>query len=322
LQRGSALGCKVTVVIEQAFDDAAAAWSDACAQAMIVWLARLAHGRAGLRCGRVRGENHCGSQTRDTRHRTLPLVTKPAGHSPMLLPRDRAANNMSNPQVCYSHSRKRGNRAMAQHQDLGSPRKRPTQARARRTVDLILEAAAQILASRGEEELTTNHIAERAGFSIGTLYQYFQNRESILDALIERERENSERHIRAALAKIEPGGITETVREIVRILINSFARHRRVRKRFAISITQLAIARGDQGKLDQIAGVIVRAWRGAGVGADRELNDSEAYVLTLAVLGTLRAAVLENSPRLKTQGFEDALVRLILGFLKNPSMSA
>jgi len=88
---------------------------------------------------------------------------------------------------------------MAGPQDLVPPRKRPTQARAHRTVDLILEAAAQILAHEGEEELTTNRIAERAGFSIGTLYQYFPNRESVLDALIERERDSSDRRIRAAL---------------------------------------------------------------------------------------------------------------------------
>ena len=208
---------------------------------------------------------------------------------------------------------------MAEHQDLVPPRKRPTQVRARRTVDLILEAAAQILARHGEEGMTTNHIAERAGFSIGTLYQYFPNRESVLDALIERERDSSERHIRAALTELEPGGIVETVREIVRILINSFARHGRARKRFAISITRLAVTRGEPARLDLIAGAIVEAWRGSGVRTDRDLDDSEAFVLTRAVLGALRAAVLEDSPRLKTQAFEDALVRLVLGFLRNPA---
>jgi len=225
---------------------------------------------------------------------------------------------MSNPQFSYSHSPHAPEGIMAEHQDLVSPRKRPTQARARRTVDLILEAAAQILARDGEEKLTTNHIAERAGFSIGTLYQYFPNRESILDALIDRERESSDRRIRAALAQIEPGAIAETVREIVRILIGSFARRGRVRKRFAISMTRLAIARGDQTRLDQIAGLIIGAWRDASARAGRDLDDSEVYVLTRAVLGTLRATVLEDSPRLKTRAFEDALVRLILGFLRSP----
>jgi AcrR family transcriptional regulator len=211
---------------------------------------------------------------------------------------------------------------MVEPQDLVPPRKRPTQARARRTVDLILEAAAQILAHEGEDELMTNRVAERAGFSIGTLYQYFPNRESVLDALIERERESSDRRIRAALAEIEPSGITETVRQIVRILINSFARHGRVRKRFAISITRLAVTRGHPTKLDLIAGAIVEAWRDPLLRTERKLSDDEAFVLTRAVLGTLRAAVLEDSPRLKTQGFEDAVVRLILGFLGETGIPA
>ena len=75
---------------------------------------------------------------------------------------------------------------MVEHQGLVPPRKMPSQARARRTVDLILEASAQILANRGEEALTTNHIAERAGFSIGTLYQYFPNKSALLQAVLKR----------------------------------------------------------------------------------------------------------------------------------------
>jgi AcrR family transcriptional regulator len=189
------------------------------------------------------------------------------------------------------------------------------QARARRTVDLILEAAAQILANRGEEALTTNHIAERAGFSIGTLYQYFPNRDSSLDALIERERDGSDSRIRVALAELKSSDVAETVREIVRILINSFTRHGRMRKRFALSITRLAIARGAHTRLDLVADRIVQAWRSSDVRANRSLNNCEAFVLTRAVLGTLRAAVLEDSPLLQTAAFEDALVRMILGFL-------
>ena len=160
--------------------------------------------------------------------------------------------------------------------------------------------------------------AERAGFSIGTPYQHFPNRESVLDALIEREPDGSDRRIRAALAEIERAEIAETVRQIVRMLINSFARHRRVRKRFAISITQLAVKRGGATKLDLIAGAVVEAWRDAGARTDRKLDDDEAFVLTRAVLGMLRAAVLEDSPAPEDAGFEDAVVRLVLGFLRNP----
>src|SRR5205807_6048999 len=82
-------------------------------------------------------------------------------------------------------------------------RKSPTQARAEHTVDAILEAAAQILQSDGEEKLNTNRIAERAGFSIGTLYQYFADKEAIIAALAERERDKVLATIVKAMSSVE-----------------------------------------------------------------------------------------------------------------------
>lgn len=66
------------------------------------------------------------------------------------------------------------------------PRKIPRQGRSRATVDAILDACAEGLTSKGYEPLTTNAISERAGVSIGTLYEYFPNRESIAAALAGR----------------------------------------------------------------------------------------------------------------------------------------
>jgi len=66
------------------------------------------------------------------------------------------------------------------------PRKIPRQGRSRATVDAILDACAEGLAIRGYEPLTTNAISERAGVSIGTLYEYFPNREAIAAALAGR----------------------------------------------------------------------------------------------------------------------------------------
>ena len=62
----------------------------------------------------------------------------------------------------------------------------PRQARARATVDAILLAAAHILKTEGEGALTTNRVALLAGVSIGSLYQYFPNKQAVLDALRER----------------------------------------------------------------------------------------------------------------------------------------
>src|SRR5579872_5825813 len=63
----------------------------------------------------------------------------------------------------------------------------PRQQRAQHKVELILEAAIRLLDKGGLAALTTNAVAETAGVSIGTLYQYFPNKEAILETLADRE---------------------------------------------------------------------------------------------------------------------------------------
>jgi AcrR family transcriptional regulator len=67
------------------------------------------------------------------------------------------------------------------------PRRLPAQSRSNATVSAVLEAAARILERYGFEGYTTNAIAERAGVSIGSFYQYFPNKDAVTVALLERE---------------------------------------------------------------------------------------------------------------------------------------
>lgn len=66
------------------------------------------------------------------------------------------------------------------------PRKRPVQERSRLTVEAVLDAAIQVFEQYGYAAGTTARIAERAGVSVGSLYQYFPNKDAILVALAER----------------------------------------------------------------------------------------------------------------------------------------
>jgi AcrR family transcriptional regulator len=68
----------------------------------------------------------------------------------------------------------------------GTMRKQPRQARSRATMDVILDAAAHILGDRGWAGLTTNTVAEVAGVSIGSVYQYFPNKLALIEAVRRR----------------------------------------------------------------------------------------------------------------------------------------
>ena len=80
-----------------------------------------------------------------------------------------------------------------------SPRKAPAQARARQTVEAILEAAVELFSSKGYARTSTNHLAARAGVSVGSLYQYFPNKDAILTTLLARHLEAVHETVSAAL---------------------------------------------------------------------------------------------------------------------------
>lgn len=69
---------------------------------------------------------------------------------------------------------------------LLEPRKKPVQARSTASVEAILEATIQVLLAIGKERLTTARVAARAGVSVGTLYQYFPNKSSLLQGALKR----------------------------------------------------------------------------------------------------------------------------------------
>lgn len=95
------------------------------------------------------------------------------------------------------------------------PRKQPRQDRAKATVDAILDAAAHILAAQGREAATTNAVAARAGVSIGSLYQYFPNRDAVLGAVVHRHGHRIHRLVAECLSDPPPATLADAVNRIV-----------------------------------------------------------------------------------------------------------
>lgn len=97
------------------------------------------------------------------------------------------------------------------------PHKKPTQARSQFTVDAIVEAAIQVFEEHGYAAGTTTRIDERAGVSIGSLYQYFPNKDSILVAIAERHLEECRRASMQVFAKAQDQ--PQTLESLLRLLV-------------------------------------------------------------------------------------------------------
>lgn len=101
------------------------------------------------------------------------------------------------------------------------PRKMPMQARSTVTVEAISEAAIQVLLSHGEERLTTTRVADRAGVSVGTLYQYYPNKQSLLFAVLENHFNKVASRVEEACERACRKPLTEMIREMVEAFVDA-----------------------------------------------------------------------------------------------------
>jgi AcrR family transcriptional regulator len=102
---------------------------------------------------------------------------------------------------------------------LTKPRKRASQHRSRATVDALVEATARILVREGFDRASTNRIAQVAGVSIGSLYQYFPGKEALVAAVIERHNREIMQTVRGELAEVLAKPVDEAVRKLVGVAV-------------------------------------------------------------------------------------------------------
>jgi len=177
---------------------------------------------------------------------------------------------------------------------------------------VILEAAAQVLEAGGLAGFTTNAVAERAGVSIGTLYQYFADKGAVLRALAEREMRLAIAQVAKALRDEDAASIEERARGVVRAIVNAFHGHQRARK----AVVQAVLAQGIAIEtIGPVAAFIAEAGATPPLGAPT-LSREQRFVLSRALMGAIRAAVLEEQPFFRSRAFEDELVRLVLAYVE------
>jgi AcrR family transcriptional regulator len=111
---------------------------------------------------------------------------------------------------------------MTRRSSLRSPRNQPQQPRSRATVSVILDAAIRVLDREGLEALTTSRVAEVAGVSVGTLYQYFAHRDAIIDALQDRELQRAGAMLERVLDNPERSADRDVARSVIEELLRLY----------------------------------------------------------------------------------------------------
>lgn len=106
-------------------------------------------------------------------------------------------------------------------QDFTKPRKAAVQTRSRMTVNALLEATARILIREGYAKTSTNRIADVAGVSVGSLYQYFPGKDALVAALIERHSRKVAATVQQELAAAEDLPLPKAVRLLVATAIKA-----------------------------------------------------------------------------------------------------
>jgi AcrR family transcriptional regulator len=117
-----------------------------------------------------------------------------------------------------------------------SSRRKPKQPRSRQTVEAILDAVVRILKREGFAAITTNHIAEVAGVSIGSLYQYFPDKRAIFVALHGRHVAEIDRVIQTALVE----NASSSLEDLMSAMVDAFlAAHTRDPELFELLATEV-----------------------------------------------------------------------------------
>jgi AcrR family transcriptional regulator len=202
-------------------------------------------------------------------------------------------------------------------------RKEPRQARAQATVHAILEATVQVLDREGLEAATTTRVAEVAGVSVGSLYQYFSHRDAILNALQDREFERTLRLLQDVLAN---ANLAKNPRETVSAVVQGLASLYRASPGLhrVLAIEGLRVAKADRvHDFDSRVLAIVRHFLAATDAPIRRKNvDAAAFVTLQAVRATMLAHLLERPPGIDEPAIVDELVDLVLRYLVDAEPSS
>jgi AcrR family transcriptional regulator len=202
---------------------------------------------------------------------------------------------------------------------LPTPRKRPNQSRSRALVDAVAQACLRILAEEGEEALTVARIAEVSGAAVGSIYQYFPNKDAIVAMLCERILDQESEQLLVLRGKLAGLTLNSALREIIaniiRVELRLFSLNRSFHLRHHAAL-HLGMWRGPYQTNREF---IEATWLPLLQMYEHEIDTPEpaltAYLLGQGLRSVIRS-VLEDMPaQLESPALLDSLVAMAVGCL-------
>ena len=200
---------------------------------------------------------------------------------------------------------------------LTNPRKEASQERSRATVDALIDATARILVREGFDKASTNRIAEVAGVSVGSLYQYFPSKEALVAAVIERHQQEIMQLVRGELAEVANQPIRQGVRTIVAAAVKSHRLDPKLHRVLAEQIPRV-------GKLEKVETfnrgnyALFRAYLDSHRKEIRATDlELAAFVCVTSIEALTHTAVLHHDvvSHQATEALVDEATRLVVGYL-------
>ena len=197
-------------------------------------------------------------------------------------------------------------------------RREPRQQRSQRTVNDVLEAVQLVVKRHGTQAITTNRIAEVAGVSVGSLYQYFPNKRAILTALYERHVGDVRQVIEQSTAACAPTSLQDFACELVQGLVNVHAEMAELHEVVSSAVPESAL--GFRNALHHTFGRILSP-------ADQDrynLDETERmlFVLPRMVESLVHGATHQARSALSPDGAKSEAIRTVLVYLNSFQGSA
>ena len=196
-----------------------------------------------------------------------------------------------------------------------NPRKQPRQQRAQETVRAIMQATAHILIHEGYEKVTTNRLAELAGVSIGSLYQYFPSKEAVVAAVLDEHADQQIQLLAQSTVDLRDAPLEDSVRTYVHAQLEAHMMEPQLHR---VLCEQLPRIRGFE-RIQEInaqATAMVRAFFELHRARIKPQNlELAAYVCVHAVESVTHAAVLEREKTIHVKELAEEMTQMVLRYL-------